>query len=230
MRNVCAIFMKQVNDTLKNKTVLIQFVMFPIMAVVMENLIQPDAVPDGFFVKLFSVMFVGMAPLTCMASILAEEKEKNTLRVLIMSNVSPLQYLIGIGSYVFAACVLGTAVFAITGKYQGKELASYLLIMAAGILLSEIIGAGIGIWGQSQMAATSLTVPVMMLFSFVPMLSNFNESVRKFGSVLYSQQMNEMISGIGKTLPGGKSLAIFAANFLAAVLFFGFAFKKRGLE
>ena len=71
MRNVCAIFMKQVNDTLKNKTVLIQFVMFPIMAVVMENLIRPDAVPDGFFVKLFSVMFVGMAPLTCMASILA---------------------------------------------------------------------------------------------------------------------------------------------------------------
>ena len=64
MRNITVIFLKQLKDTLKNKAVLIQFVMFPLMAVIMENAVKIDNMPEKFFVKLFSVMFVGMAPLT----------------------------------------------------------------------------------------------------------------------------------------------------------------------
>lgn len=94
MKEITAVFLKQINETLKNKTVLIQFLMFPILTLIMENTIRIDGMPEHFFAKLFAVMFVGMAPLTCMASIISEEKEKNTLRVLVMSNVKPFQYLL----------------------------------------------------------------------------------------------------------------------------------------
>ena len=100
MKNICAVFLKQVSETLKNKTILIQFLMFPLLVVVMENTVKIDDMTEHFFVKLFAVMFVGMAPLTCMSAIISEEKEKNTLRVLIMSNVKPGEYLLGIGMYV----------------------------------------------------------------------------------------------------------------------------------
>ena len=76
MKNIAAVFLKQLTDTFKNKTVLIQFVMFPILTLVMENTIKLDNMPEHFFTKLFAVMFVGMAPLTTMASIISEEKEK----------------------------------------------------------------------------------------------------------------------------------------------------------
>lgn len=75
MKEITAVFLKQINETLKNKTVLIQFLMFPILTLIMENTIRIDGMPEHFFAKLFAVMFVGMAPLTCMASIISEEKE-----------------------------------------------------------------------------------------------------------------------------------------------------------
>ena len=117
MKNISVIFLKQLKDTLKNKAILIQFVMFPLMAVIMENTVKFGDMPEKFFVKLFSVMFVGMAPLTCISAIISEEKEKNTLRTLMMSNVKPLEYLCGIGSYVWLMCMAGTAVFAVCGGF-----------------------------------------------------------------------------------------------------------------
>ena len=80
MRNVGVIIKKQLKDTIKNKTVLIQFIMFPVMTLVMENAIHIKDMPENFFTKLFAVMYMGMAPLTAVASIISEEKEKNTLK------------------------------------------------------------------------------------------------------------------------------------------------------
>ena len=121
MKNIAVIFKKQIRDTLKNKMVLIQFLMFPVLVVIFENVVKIEDMPEHFFVKLFAVMFVGMAPLTCMSAIIAEEKEKNTLRVLLMSNVKPAEYLVGVGSYVFVMCSAGMAVFAVVGGYSGGD-------------------------------------------------------------------------------------------------------------
>ena len=107
MRIICAIIEKQLKDTLKNKEVLIQFIMLPLLAVIMNTTIHIEGMPDNFFICLFGVMYVGMAPLTSMAAIIAEEKEKNTLRILMLSNVTPLQYLISIGGYIWLFCMAG---------------------------------------------------------------------------------------------------------------------------
>lgn len=230
MKNIKAIFMKQILDTIKNKTIFIQFLMFPILVIIMETAIKIEDMPEHFFVKLFAVMFVGMAPLTCMSAIISEEKEKNTLRALMMSNVKPWQYLISIGVYVFIMCMAGTAVFAILGEYKGAELAMFLFSMMSGIVLSEIIGAVIGIFSGNQMAATSLTIPVMMIFSFVPMLSMFNESIKKFAGIIYSQQISDLINGIGASEVSAGSILVIAVNFVVGLVLFAVAYKKKGLE
>ena len=234
MKNMKAIFMKQIIDTLRNKTVFIQFLMFPIMAVIMEKAVRLEDMPEHFFAKLFAVMFVGMAPLTCMAAIISEEKEKNTLRALMMSNVKAWQYLISIGTYIFLMCMAGTAVFAVLGEYQGKELVIFLLSMISGIILSELIGAVIGIYGRNQMASTSVTMPVMMIFSFVPMLSMFNETIKKFARIIYSQQISDLINGLGTSeVPfkiSSENMMVIAANFMIGIVLFAVAYKKKGLE
>ena len=113
MKNIKAVFMKQILDTIKNKTVFIQFLMFPIIAVIMENAVKIEDMPEHFFAKLFAVMFIGMSPLSCMSAIISEEKEKNTLRALMMSSVKPWQYLVSVGAYIFIMCMVGMSVFAV---------------------------------------------------------------------------------------------------------------------
>lgn len=230
MRNASTIFLKQILETFKNKSILIQFVMFPAFAVILENTVKLEDMPAHFFVKLFAVMFVGMAPLTCMSSIISEEKEKNTLRALMMSGVKPGEYLLGVGSYIWLMCMIGAAVFAICGGYQGRELGAFLVIMAAGILLSLLTGAVIGIFCKNQMAATSITVPVMMVFSFLPMISMFNKSIEKIARFTYSQQISLLINGIGSTDVQPESIVIIAVNFLIAAALFCLVFRKKGLE
>ena len=226
MKNIMAVFMKQVCDTLKNKAVFIQFVMFPVMTVVMENFINIDGMPEHFFVKLFSVMFIGMAPLTAMSSVISEEKEKHTLRALVMANVRPAEYLTGVGAYIFLCCMAGTAVFAAVGGFKGKELLRFVVIMAAGIILSELAGAVIGIFSRDQMSATAVHIPVMAVLSFLPMIAMFNKTVEKVASVFYSQQISRMINGDITD----SGLIVTAVNVLLLVTVFVVIYRKKGLE
>ena len=228
MNAIGAIFLKQIKETFKNKTVLIHFLMFPILAVIMEQAIKIDDMPEHFFAKLFAVMFIGMAPLTCMAAIISEEKEKNTLRVLMMSNVKPLHYLLGTGAYILVMCMVGTVVFMLIGEYHGAEMTYFLIIMVAGIIISILVGAIIGIVSQNQMSATSVTVPVMMIFSFLPMLSMFNKTVESFAKIIYSQQLSMLINN--SFIPLLDSIMVIAVNLIVAIALFIIAYHKKGLE
>lgn len=226
MRKITAILEKQLKDTLKNKEVLIQFLMFPVMALIMENSISIEGMPEEFFVKLFAGMYIGMAPITAMAAIVAEEKEKNTLRVLLMSDVKAGEYLMGIGSYVWAACMLGSFILAAAGGFRGRELAVFLCIMCVGIVISLLTGAAIGIWSRTQMAATSITVPVMLVFSFLPMIGMFNETVKKIADFTYSGQIYEWMQQLGNPELNTGDVATVGCNLLIAVLLFVAAYKK----
>ncbi len=223
---IIAIFRKQLKDTLKNKEVLIQFLLFPLIAIIMQNVVKYEGMPENFFVVLFATMYVGMAPLTSMAAIISEEKERNTLRVLMMSNVKPVEYLIGAGAYIMCICMLGSVVFGLAGKYSGSQFVHFLLIMALGILTSLMMGAAIGIRSKNQMAATSLTVPVMMVFSFLPMLSMFNDTIAKVSRFTYSQQISNLMNQLGAQTNIGERLAIIGGNLLIVVLLFGFSYGR----
>lgn len=225
-RKIIAIFKKQVKDTFKNKEVLIQFVMFPVLALIMQNTVKIENLPRNYFVILFATMYIGMSPLVATSAILSEEKEKNTLRVLLMSNVKAWEYLLGVGTYIFIVCMLGSVMFAVVGRYSGMEGVSFLLIMAVGILISILIGAGIGTFSKNQMSATSVTVIVMMVFSFLPMISMFNESIAKVSRFTFSQQLNDWMNQIGTLSFHFDTVAILAVNLLLASILFGFGYQK----
>ena len=56
MKNIDAVFLKQLKETFKNKAILIHFLMFPLMVIVMENAVKLENMPEHFFVKLFAIM------------------------------------------------------------------------------------------------------------------------------------------------------------------------------
>ena len=230
MRNISAIFWKQIKETFKNKAIFIQFVMFPVMTIIMENSVKIEGMQPRFFASLFAVMYVGMAPLVSMASFLSEEKEKNTLRVLLMSNVRPAEYLLGIGSYLWTLCMIGASVIGIGGGYRGKALLSFLLIMGFGILISIVVGAAVGSLSKNQMMATSISVPVMMILSFLPMISMFNETVAKIARFAYPEQLRILISQLDHIKVSSEMVVVLIVNTVLALSIFVFAYRKCGLE
>jgi ABC-2 type transport system permease protein len=229
VKRMMAIFKKQIKDTLKNRTVLLQFIMFPILSIIMQKAIKAEGLPKNYFVILFASMYIGMAPLTTIAAIISEEKEKNTLRVLMMSNVKSIEYLIGVGSYIFLLCMLGAVVFGVVGNYRGVEMVQFLVIMGSGLLTSLMIGAAIGTWSKNQMAATSITIPVMLIFAFLPMLAMFNDAIRKISGFTYSGQINNLMNAIGAITLSVKNVGVIAVNMAVAIVLFVLAYRRSGL-
>ena len=224
MNNILAVFAKQIKDTFRNKTILIQFLMFPVITLVMENAVRIDGMPEHFFANLFSVMFITMAPLTCVSAIISEENEKGTLRVLLMSDVSALQYLAGVGSYVFILCMAGSAVIGLAGGYSGGKFVRFMLLMAAGTVISLLIGAAVGTLSRSQMTATGVVVPLMCVLSFLPMLAMFNETIAKISGYVYSGGISELISS-GEPA-GAKGMTVLCVNAALALAAFITAYRK----
>ncbi len=228
MRNIGVIIKKQLKDTFRNKMVLIQFVMFPVLSLIFEHVVSIPDMPEHFFIKLFSVMYMGMAPLTSVAAIISEEKEKNTLRVLLMANVKPWEYLAGVGIYVWTVCMAGAGVMA--ASLPAKDIPFFLGVMAAGFIISVAVGACVGIFAPNQMVSTSLVMPVMLVISFAPMLAMFNDKIEKVARIFYTQQIRVLLNNM--TFDGIKpeSLVIIAVNAMLAVVLFFAAFRKKGLE
>lgn len=230
MHNITAIFKKQLKDTLKNKTVLIQFILFPVLTHIMSNAIQIEDMSENFFVTLFATMYTGMAPLTSIAAVVAEEREQDTLRVLFMSNVKPWEYLLGIGGYIWLACMAGALVICAAGSFSPRERVVFMAVMALGIFSSLLIGLAIGSFSRTQMMATSLSIPVMMVFSFLPMLSMFHSGIAKIARFTYSEQISRMLGQIRSLHLEADSVCILGVNItLFAALFF-LAYRKCGLD
>lgn len=230
MKNTIIIYRKQLKDTKNNVALWIQFVMFPVMAAIMENSIRVEGMPEHFFVGMFTVMHVGMAPLTVSAAIISEEKEKNTLRMLLFANVKPLEYLCGTGGFVFTACMAGGVAFGFLGGYTGEKLLLFCLIMAAGILASMLFGAAIGVWSRTQIAATAVVTPMMMVFAFLPMLAMFNQTIEKIADIVYSQHIQLLMNSLNAGTPAeAKNVIAIAANVMIAAVLFGIAYRRRGL-
>lgn len=228
MRNIIIIIKKQLKDTIKNKTILIQFILFPIMTLIMEYAITIEGMPELFFTKLFSVMYIGMAPLTSVAAIISEEKEKNTLRVLMMANVKPWQYLTGVGLYVWLICMAGAGVMA-TGL-DIESVVFYMCIMGIGFAISIIAGACIGIYSNNQMSATSIVMPVMMILAFLPMIAMFNDKIAKVSKIFYTQQLKVCLDNMMVTNITKETAIVVIVNVLVVIGMYGIIYRRKGLE
>ena len=80
------------------------------------------------------------------------------------------------------------------------------------------------------MTATSVTVPVMMVFSFLPMLSMFNKTIEKIAEFAYSQQISLWIQKIESSNFELKQPVIIGLNMLVILCIFILAYRKVGLE
>jgi len=104
MRSVKAVFKKQAKDTIRDVSMLAQFLMFPAVPFAMMELVARGEMfaefgwPRTMFITMMAATFVGIMLIPFVAGIIAEDWEKKILRFLLMTGVDPHGYLLGIGS------------------------------------------------------------------------------------------------------------------------------------
>ncbi|MDR0983644.1 MAG: ABC transporter permease [Ruminococcus sp.] len=229
MRSAKAIFNKQLRDTFKNRMVLVQFFIFPIMAFIMTELVakSDDTIPNNIFVTMFGAMFVGMMPLMTSAVAIAEDREHKSLRFLIMAGVKPWEYLFGIAGFFLLLSSIASVIFGLIGGFKGIEFFKFLIVLIIGAVASTILGAVIGIISKNQQAATALGMPVAMVFAFCPMISEFDKTVEKVSSIFYTQQINILVNDFSVSMM--KPFLIIAANVVVFAILFIIVYSKKGI-
>jgi len=230
MRSAKAVFIKQLRDTFKNRMMLVQFIIFPIMAMIMTELVAKadSEIPDTIFVTMFAAVFVGMTPLSMTNTAIAEDREHKSLRFLVMAGVKPYEYLAGVGGLVLLICALVSVVFGLIGGFVGMQLVYFVAVLILGSIASTLLGATIGMLSKNQQAATAIGTPVFMTLSFLPMIAQFNETVEKVASVLYTQQVNILVHDF--SMNSTKPFLIIMANIVILIALFALAYQKKGLK
>lgn len=62
------------------------------------------------------------------------------------------------------------------------------------------------------------------------MLSMFNDTIKTAARVTYSQQLSELINGIGVSEISAESIIVISVNLVLAAALFLLAYRKNGLE
>lgn len=223
VQNVTALFHKQVKDVFKNLPVLVLFIVYPIIAVVMTQAMKDQLDMGSFFVSIFATMHCVFTPIVATSSIITEEKEQNTLRVLIMSNVNLREYLLSIGGFVLLATLLSSSVFLFLDQKITEHALSFLLAIVIGCIISIIVGVCIGLFSKNAAAANGLAVPFGMIFAFLPMLANFNGGIEAVSKFTYSQQISYLLGGEAISTFG---IIVLCINFIILIAISAFRFKR----
>lgn len=210
----------------------------PILAigfVLIMKLSMPKMVATGAFLLGFGVLFNAIMGGIMMGSYpLAEEKEKNTLRVLMTSSVNGAEFIIGsILPSILIIFIINIILVPVAGIPINKiEWPIYLIYTTLSGLISILIGYIVGIYSKNQMQAGNLSMPILLIFTMTPMFQMINKTVAHIASFTYSGTIIDFINDMllkGYSL-NFKNIAILSVWTIAGIVFFIYAYTKHGLD
>ena len=110
---------------------------------------------------------------------IAEEKEKHTLRVLMTSSVTGMQYFIGSILFPFVLMnILNIVVLVISGISMSQvSVVAFLLVSAVASLISCVLGMIAGLCAKNQMNANLISYPLVIVLMMIPMFGNLSEKL-----------------------------------------------------
>lgn len=190
-----ALFKKDMKDALKNGNVLL-LAALPLLFTALYRFMSIDGMQmDGDFVMTLGLlMTLTMLPVATISMMIAEEKEKNTLRTLMLSNVSAAEFLISKALTIYLVMlVVDLAIFFLTGQPIGT-LPRFVLVTSLTSISMILLGALIGIISRNQMSTGMYSAPVMLVLLLPAVFATISEGFRTVAQFIPSYAMMELIS------------------------------------
>lgn len=229
-----ALFKKDMKDTLRNANVMILLVL-PLFFCLLYKYILAFDMGTDMVLFMTTAMCLAMVPTSFLAMLVAEEKEKNTLRTLMLSGVSSVEF---IASKMLVTWILMEVVniinFLLLGLAPGL-LPVYLLATTLGSISLLLFGATIGILCRDQMSTGVLATPVMLVFLIPSIMAQFNAVFAVIADftpidhvmhLFFSIEQGQSFFSVGNL----KSLGVLLCWIAIAALCYSLAYRKKRLD
>jgi len=256
MRATKAIFKKQMKATAANPESLIQFMIYPLLALALNALMNQENMMASFadlpmpqyvlnqlandiargmpnMITMQATIFAGMGLIPVVAAIIADDIERKSLRFLSMAGVKPREYLIGVGGVVLFLSFFSSLGFSLVGSFFGVDLLIFMGAMMSAVAGSIVLGATIGILSSGVQTAAGLSMPLAIVLGFGPLFAQMNERIARIYHIFYTQQLNVIAdylnTGTSDT-PLWQSFAIIWANIAVCGILFAIVYRKKGIN
>lgn len=236
-KRIGAIFIKELHDFKTNINILIMYIIPIMLAYIYDKLIP--GMPEGFalsFGLLFLVVMVGMYVPSMM---IAEEKEKKTLGVLLLSPATPTEIFIGKGLLTFISVLISFII--LLAISSGNGFAHLDVVFIGGILTTIfciLVGIIVGLLSKNQMATGVVGTPIYMALLLIPMLGSMGSSAlekiaKAFPTYYYNDMLYMALSGTeskNTLLDMMPQVGILLGSVIVAFGLLVFIYRKKGLE
>jgi len=194
MRNIKAIFIKQLKSFFKNPSLFgtpVSFLLIPFLMLMLTDAGDARAI----IVSQFVLMFAGISMIGNASYIITEDRSTMNLRFMGMAGVKPWQYLIAT-SGVFLLVSLGVLyLFGLMAGFSGAVMINFLILCMLGIVCSILLGTTLGL---SKLAP--FTMIIALVLGIGPIFAVANEALANMFRFTFVQQMNIFIRQTGGTI------------------------------
>ncbi|MFD0588770.1 ABC transporter permease [Paenibacillus sp. GCM10027627] len=208
MRRVYAILQKDYKDISRNMFVFVTLFLPLLMAAFYGRMGETTVYADYMIINMTFVLVGAYVQ----SSLIAEEKEKNTLRGLTLSPASTLEIFLGksLLSFIATAVVVVASMLLLDYSPQNVPAVAIALIVSTAFYLA--IGTLIGLYTKSVMEASVAILPVVGVFTFGSALLPFIEQFPVLSVLEYMPNMQ--LLDLAVQVEAGAGFADVAVNLL----------------
>lgn len=233
-----ALFKKDFKNCFMNRNISLMLVL-PILFVLLYKFLMNGGAAESFspyFTLLMcSVLTLSVIPLNILAMLISEEKEKHTLRSLMMANVSGAEFIASKAAVCLILMIAESVIIYFLCGLAMNLFALYLGVIFIVSLAIIIFGAVVGISAKDQMAAGTLGTPLMMLFLVPPVFSTMNNFFEKVSVLVPTTSLYTIYGAAYSKLPlmsrdNMIAFGVCVAWIVIGIIVFMRIYKKKGLD
>lgn len=226
-----AIFLKDWKELYKNSYILFTLAM-PLAFAALLGRVGEEASAFSSMPITLSLVIAGVF---IQAAMIAEEKEKNTLRGLLLSPATTTEILIGKSALTSIMTLLVIIGSILLSDFHVTNIALFALIIIINIIFYVSMGTILGLLSRTVMETTIIGMPIMVIFGLGPMFVNMieNKAIIKLINFLPSEHFTAAWTAVSNgqgfidILNHLLILTIWAAAALAATLII---YRKRQFD
>lgn len=235
MRKLKTLYKRDFIDYLKTPAIAVCSLL-PIMFMLFyKNIAVPNMGSDkSMFLLTFGMMLNStMCAIMIPSTTIAEEKEKYTLRTLMLSNVNAMEFFLSKILMTTTITFLGNLIVFFLAEADTAQLPAYIISTFFGNSCVIMLSAVIGIISRDQMSCSVIQIPVMLLFLLPPMFAGASKVLEMLAKVIPYGAMLQLfyqLRGPMKTAKIAGACGVLGGWLVVAIILFAYFYKKKGTD
>lgn len=234
MRKIGVLYKKDFMDILKNISISISCVIPVFFAVLYKYLFSELPMPEGYLLSLILALNLTMGAVMIPATSIAEEKEKHTLRTLMLSNVSGLEFCVSKLLVTSSFMLITNLLIFFIMSVKIAWLPAFIVITVVCAFPVIVLGAVVGLAARDQMTAGVYEIPLMLVFLLPTIFADLNQVAGIIADFTPCHAMVQIVSNLttGELASTDTILAavVVIAWIIVAVVAFVALFKRKGVD